>query len=71
MYIFLPFRTAPVAHGASQARNRSGIGYSCQPTSQAQQLSILNPLCEARDRTCVLTDTSRVHNPLSHNGNSL
>ena len=31
---------------------------------------ILNPLSETRDRTHILMDTSQVHNPLSHNGNS-
>ena len=31
---------------------------------------ILNPLSEARDQTCILLDTSRILNPLSHNGNS-
>ena len=31
---------------------------------------ILNPLSKVRDRTDILTDTSRVHNPLSHNKNS-
>ena len=30
---------------------------------------ILNPLNEARDRTRILVDTSRVPNPLSHNRN--
>ena len=30
---------------------------------------ILNSLREARDRTCVLMDTSRGFNPLSHEGN--
>ena len=28
----------------------------------------LNPLTEARDRVCILTETSQVLNPLSHNG---
>ena len=37
----------------------------------SQQRQILNPLSEARDRTCVLMDISRFRNPLSHNGNSL
>ena len=32
---------------------------------------ILNPLSKARDQTRILTDTSRVHNPLSHDRNSL
>ena len=31
---------------------------------------ILNPLSEARNQTCILVDTSRVLNPLSHHGNS-
>ena len=35
------------------------------------QCRILNPLNEARDQTCIPMDTSRVHNLLSHNGNSL
>ena len=32
---------------------------------------ILNLLKEARDRTCILMDTSQVHNLLNHSGNSL
>ena len=35
-----------------------------------QQCQILNPLREDRDRTCILMDTSRILNPLSHNRNS-
>ena len=35
-----------------------------------QQCQILNPLREARDQTCILMDTSRVLNQLSHNRNS-
>ena len=34
------------------------------------QRRILNPLCEARDQTCILMDTSQVLNPQSHSGNS-
>ena len=34
------------------------------------QCQILNPLSGARDRTCILMDTSQVLNPLCHNGNS-
>ena len=37
----------------------------CSPQHQ-----ILNPLSEARDRTCILMNNSQIHNPLSHNGNS-
>jgi len=36
----------------------------------SQQRQILNPLSEARDRTCVLMDTSRVCEPPSHDRNS-
>ena len=34
------------------------------------QGQILNPLSEARGGTHILMDTSQVHNPMSHNGNS-
>ena len=34
------------------------------------QCQILNPLSKSRDWTCILMDTSRVLNPLGHNGNS-
>ena len=34
------------------------------------QCQILNPLSEARDRTCILVDTSQVLNLLSHHGSS-
>ena len=66
-----------------QGSNRS---HSCQSTPQPQQCQDLshvcdlhhrswqcwnfNPLSKARDQTYILTDSSRVHNPLSHNGNS-
>ena len=36
----------------------------------SQQHQILNPLSEASDWTGILMDASRVHNPLSHSGNS-
>ena len=36
----------------------------------SRQRQILNPLSEARDLICILMDTSWVHNPLSHKGNS-
>ena len=40
------------------------------PQACLQQHRILNLLGEARDRTCILTNTIQVLNPLSHNGNS-
>ena len=54
------FRAATMACGSSQARG-SNRSCSCQPNPQPQQRWIFNPLSEARDRTCVLMDTSRVH----------
>ena len=36
----------------------------------SRQCQILNPLSEARNRTCILVLTSWILNPLSHNGNS-
>ena len=38
-FIFLVFRTAPVAYGSSQARG-SNQSHSCQPTPQPQQRRI-------------------------------
>ena len=42
----------------------------CDLHHSSWQHWILNQLSEARDRTCILKDTIRVLNPLSHNGNS-
>ena len=42
----------------------------CNFHHSSQKCQILNPLSEARDRTCILMDTSWVLNLLSHNGNS-
>ena len=38
----------------------------CNPHRSSQQLWICNPLSEARNRTCILMDTSWVLNLLSH-----
>ena len=43
----------------------------CDLHHSSQKYQILNPLSEARDRTCSLMDTSRVLNSLSHNRNPL
>ena len=43
----------------------------CDLHHSSQQHWILNLLNEAKDRTCVLMNTSQVLNPLSHSGNSL
>ena len=42
----------------------------CDLHHSSQQCQIPNPLKEARDQTCILTDTYKVLNPLSHGGNS-
>ena len=40
------------------------------PVCDLQQCRILNPLSETRDQTCILMDSSQIHHPLSHSGNS-
>ena len=32
-----------------------------QPTPQLTAAPILNPLCQARDQTCIVMDTSQIH----------
>ena len=77
--LFCLFRAAPAAHGSSQARSRirataaslrpkHNLNYHLHHSSQQRQ--ILNLLSEARDQTCVFTDTSWVFTALSHNRNS-
>ena len=65
------FRATPEAYGSSEARDHIravavGLHHShsntrpkprLQPTPCFQQCWILNPLSEARDGTCVLTET--------------
>ena len=41
----------------------------CDLHHSSRQHQILNPLGEARDRTCILMFTSQVLSSLSHNGN--
>ena len=43
----------------------------CDLHHSSWQCWVLNPLSEAGDRTCILMDTSWVHNPLSHSRNSI
>ena len=51
---------------------RLRVELELQPLAYAAALKhrILNTLSKARDQTCILMDTSQVHNSLSHNGNS-
>ena len=84
LFFFFLFRAAPSTFGSSQARGRigaaaAGLHHSrcnvgskprLQPTPQLRATQVLNPLSEARDGTQVLVNSSRVHNRLSHDGNS-
>ena len=78
-----PFRATLAAYVSAQARGRIGstaaglhhghaVGdpsHVCDLGHSLWQRWILNPLSEARDRTCILMDTSQVFNLPSHNGN--
>ena len=71
-FFFLVFMAAPVAHGSSQARGPIGAtvlacatatrdpSLICDLYQRSWQCRILNSLSEARDRTCILMDPSRV-----------
>ena len=64
-------RAALAAYGGAQARGRirataAGLSHSHSYAGpnlhhNSRQHWILNPLREARDRTCVLMDTSQIH----------
>ena len=75
---FLIFEAESVTYGSSQARGRIEAAatatrdpsYICDPRHSSRQCWSLNPLREARDRTCILVDTTRVRITVSHNRNS-
>ena len=46
------------------------LSYVSNVQHSSWQCQTLNPLSEAKGRTCILMDTTWVCNPLSHNGNS-
>ena len=46
------------------------LSHACSLCHTLQQRRILNPISEARDRTRILMDTSRVLNLLTHKRNS-
>ena len=58
----------PASATATATRDLSRV---CNLHHSSRQHQVLNPLSEARDRTCVLVDSSQVLNPLSHGRNSL
>ena len=83
IFLFFIFRASLAAYGSSQARSRIGAAAAYTTATATLDLScicdlccslwqcwILNMLSEARDRTFILTDTSRILNPLSHNKNA-
>ena len=84
-FVFCLFRARPAAYGGSQARGLIGAAATglhhnrsnaesephLRPTPHSRPRRILNPLIEARDRTRILMDASRVRQPLCHNGNSM
>ena len=85
VFILFSFRATLVAYGSSQVRDQieaAAAGHSHSHSNagsslisilhhSSRQSQILNPLCKARGQTHILMDNSRVHNPLSHNRNSL
>ena len=83
--LFAFSRAAPMAHGGSQGRGLIGaVAASLHhshsnarskprlwPTPQHTATPDPQPTEQARDGTCILMDTSRVCNPLSHKGTSI
>ena len=53
------------------ATAKQDLNLVCYLHHSSWQCQIVNPLREAGDQTCILMDTSWVHNPLSQIGNSL
>ena len=70
-FFFSLFMAVPVAHGSSQARDQIraaaatyatatatlDLSHVCDLCHSLWQCQILNPLREARDRTCIFMDT--------------
>ena len=84
IFFFFLNRAVPVAYGSSKlgvelklqlpayttAIATSDPSHVCNLHHSSRQCQILNPLSEAQDRTHVLTDASRFHSALSHEGHS-
>ena len=64
LLLFFLFRVAPVAYGNFQgwgsnpATATPDLSCICNLRCNLQQCQILNPLNKARDRTCILMDTT-------------
>ena len=63
-FLFRFLRATPLTYKSFQARGRIRIRVAFTTYTQLMAL-----LCEARDLTFILMDTSQVHNMLSHNEN--
>ena len=73
LFNFFGFRATPMAYGSSQVKLElqlppyntatavRDLSCICDLHHSSRQRWILSALSEARDRTCVLMDTSRVH----------
>ena len=68
MTTFFLFMAIPAAYGSAQARGRIGAGHNtpmtdlsciCYLCCNFWQCWFFNPLSEARDQTCILTDNIR------------
>ena len=57
-FVLLLLRATLTVYGSSLATSRIGLQLLAYTTATPRH--VLNPLSEARDRTCVLRDTSRV-----------
>ena len=84
LFYFCLFRAPPATYVGSQARGPTGAASvslhhshsNARPSMSATytdrgKAGPFNPLSKARDRTCILMDTSRILNQLSHHGNFL
>ena len=64
-FFFLHFRALPMAYRGSQARGPIGAVVAGLHHS-SRQCQILNPLCEAGDRTCILMDPGQARYIYEH-----
>ena len=81
-FFFLIFRAAPATYGSSKVKSELQLladatdtatrdpNHICDLHRRWWQCWVLNLLSEARNWTHIFMETSQIHNPLSHNGNS-
>ena len=66
-FSFFLFRAIPMVYGSSQARGQidihghAGFSHVCDLYHSSWQCRIPDPLSKARNRTCILIDTSQIH----------